>query len=178
MSKHLKYLNYVVRHKWFVFVACLNFRQAFLFWRVPRPVMIWRGIIHDWQKFTPAEWTPYVKSFYGPHEYNERPPSLVAAFDKAWLHHIHHGPHHWEYWILREDDGDTKALPMPANYIMEMLADWSGAGKAIHGNPDPHDWYFANAENIVLEHKTRQNVEMLLHARIFNPGFSVNEAQS
>jgi len=54
MSAHFRYLSYVLRHKWFVFVAGR---------RTGAP--LWRLIIHDWTKFLPCEWFPYVENFYG-----------------------------------------------------------------------------------------------------------------
>lgn len=53
MSKHLSYLSYVLGHKWHVFIECCKLG-------VP-----WLGIIHDWSKFLPSEWFPYVNWFYG-----------------------------------------------------------------------------------------------------------------
>ena len=47
MKAHLRYLGYVLRHKWFVLVAGL---------KVGAP--LWRLLIHDWSKFTAAEWGP------------------------------------------------------------------------------------------------------------------------
>jgi hypothetical protein len=44
-----------VRHKWFVLLAGLKTGAP-----------LWRLIIHDWSKFTPAERGPYVRPFYGP----------------------------------------------------------------------------------------------------------------
>ena len=74
LKAHVQYLWYVIRHKWFVFVECLKIG-----------VPLWGALIHDWQKFTPAEWKPYVLSFWGPWSYEERPTWLVESFDKAWL---------------------------------------------------------------------------------------------
>lgn len=122
LRSHIRYLWYIIRHKWFVFVECLKIG-----------VPMWGAIIHDWQKFTLTEWSPYVQSFYGPWKYEERPQWLIEAFDRAWLHHQHHGPHHWQYWILREDSGALKLIEMPDRYRREMLADWRGAGRAITG---------------------------------------------
>lgn len=153
MRKHWRYLWYVLRHKWFVFLGCLQFRD---------PILIWRGIIHDWQKFTPAEWRPYVLSFYGPWKYKDRPEWLVADFDRAWLHHQHYGPHHWQHWVLREDSGATKALKMPRRYVQEMVADWYGAGRAINGRADLVGWYDKNREKIVLHPSTRDDVDRLI----------------
>ena len=44
-------------------------------------------------------------------------------FDAAWLHHQHNNPHHWQHWLLREDDGGTKALEMDHLYVVEMVCD-------------------------------------------------------
>ncbi len=155
--KHLRYLWYVLRHKWYVFQECA---------RLGIP---WAGIVHDWQKFTPAEWSPYATSFYGPWPYNDRPRWLVVAFDRAWLHHQHHGPHHHQYWVLREDDGPEHCLEMPERYVKEMVADWYGAGRALGNRPAPHDrysevrkWYRANFDKMLLNQKTRRRVEEMI----------------
>ena len=50
---HINYLKYVMRHKWYVFLACMRFK-----------VNLWQAISHDWTKFTPSEWFPYVHTFY------------------------------------------------------------------------------------------------------------------
>lgn len=151
IKAHWQYLKYVARHKWFVFLAGRRFR-----------VSLWQLIIHDWSKFTPAEWTPYVRSFYGPWKYDERPPDVVEAFDRAWLHHIHKNPHHWQHWILREDDGDTKLLEMPDRFVREMLADWQGAGRAITGKDNLTDWYLENRRKIQLNSRARAELETLM----------------
>lgn len=160
MRAHWSYLRYVLRHKWFVLVECLRFG------------LIWQGIVHDWQKFTPAEWGPYTRTFYLPDgsRRNVRdktgdydPAKMGAAFDRAWLHHIHHGSHHWQHWVLRQDDGEVKCLEMPAKYVMEMVADWTGAGLAITGRRDLEEWYGKNRNKIQLHPTTRSHVEWLIY---------------
>jgi len=148
MKPHLKYLSYVIRHKWFVFVAGL---------RIGAP--LWRLIIHDWSKFLPSEWFPYAVFFYAtkpvpaygdqryfrdaksPAECDDIVLQRQKAFDRAWLLHQHRSPHHWQYWVLREDDGATKVLQMPEHFAREMLADWAGAGRAITGKWGSREWY-------------------------------------
>jgi hypothetical protein len=145
---HLRYASYVARHKWFVFRAGLKTRAPF-----------WRLLIHDWSKLSRAEWTPYVHSFYRsdvPREHKQ------AAFDAAWLHHQHRNPHHWQHWLLQEDDGALKKLPMPDHFIREMVADWMGAGRAITGKWEVVEWYRKNATRIKLEAGTRDRVHELL----------------
>lgn len=161
-----KCLSYVIRHKWFVFVAGL---------RVGAPV--WRLLIHDWSKFLPVEWWPYVRYFYGgpwptdQEMWNKFPgytgptkASVAAAFDRAWLHHQHANPHHWQHWILREDSGALKVLAMPEHFAREMVADWMGAGRAITGKWEAAEWYAKNREIIQLHEATRDLVEALLGA--------------
>jgi hypothetical protein len=147
---HRRYLVYIARHKWFVLLAGL---------RVSVP--LWRLLVHDWSKFSPAEWLPYARYFYG-YERGKQPPVAKSAFDRAWLHHQHLNPHHHQHWVLREDSGATKALPMPEHYVREMVADWMGAGRAITGRWEVHSWYAKNAEKMVLHPGTRQRVALLL----------------
>jgi Family of unknown function (DUF5662) len=166
LSPHLRYASYVARHKWFVLRAGLKTKAP-----------LWRLLIHDWSKLTPAEWFPYVQTFYGHDDafYRDawrigvhiKPPCGhrlrdETAFDRAWLHHQHRNSHHWQHWLLREDDGPTKALPMPESLVREMVADWLGAGRAITGKWGATGWYRENRDRIVLHPDTRLRVEQLL----------------
>lgn len=157
--KYLKYLNYVIRHKWFVLLAC--FRRG----------LYWQGIIHDWSKFLPDEFFPYAEYFYGfkpsPElaEYARREglplpdrEQVRMDFDHAWLRHIHRNPHHWQHWILREDGGSIKILKMPRRYRIEMECDWEGAGRAITGKTEFIQWYLNNFEKMQLHPCTRRDV--------------------
>lgn len=148
LRAHLRYASYVVRHKWFVFRAGLKTRAP-----------LWRLVIHDWSKLTPAEWTPYVRSFYGP---QPRTDATKGAFDAAWLRHQHRNPHHWQHYLLREDSGKLKTLPIPEKFVREMVADWMGAGRAITGKWEVAEWYAKNRDTIQIEPSTRAAVEALL----------------
>jgi hypothetical protein len=168
LQPHLQYLGYVLRHKWHVFWAC-----------VLLGVPVWRAVIHDWTKFTPAEWGPYVRRFYGPQGYRPGPESKGynhdqnkgqdAAFDAAWEHHWRRNPHHPQYWVRGEEDYGyapwgseaERVQEMPLTYVQEMVADWIGAGRA-QGKPDIMGWYQANKENIVLHPFSRAIAESLL----------------
>lgn len=185
MNPHWKYLKYVVKHKFFVFKAGLQTQAPLL-----------RLLIHDWTKFLPCEWVPYVDKFNRVEEIaaNEKfreqvdkgvrfvhPGSAYlrflwtarfrdavdAAFDRAWLHHQHWNPHHWQHWCLLDDSpsepsGKPKLLKMPEHFAREMVADWMGAGRAIHGSWDIKPWYVRNVTNIKLHPETRAFVEDLI----------------
>ncbi len=154
--KHLKYLSYVVRHKWFVFVECCKLG-------IP-----WRGLTHDLSKFLPSEWFPYVEHFYGSGTgiktgrdstgYYKAGASGKDAFDFAWLLHQKRNRHHWQWWMLPMDQDEDRTFEMPIKYRLEMLADWRGAGRA-QGNPDVAGWYAKNGQKMTLGPKTREWIE-------------------
>lgn len=139
MREHWNYLKYVLRHKWYVLSGCIKLG-------IP-----WRGIIHDLSKFYPSEWTPYVHFFYGDKKDK-------AAFDGAWLYHQNRNKHHWQFWMLRDEE---QCVPMPDVYVREMVADWYGAGMA-QGKPEINAWYQSNKDKMVMHSETRAVVDILL----------------
>lgn len=147
MKPHLKYLSYVLRHKWFVFRAGLKTGAP-----------LWRLIIHDYSKFSPAEWNAYVTSFYSGKPREE----TKDIFQRGWLHHLHKNPHHWLHWVLLNEDGTRSAFEMPRPIVREMVADWMGAGRAITGHWDIKEWYAKNNDNMLLHPMTRLYVEHML----------------
>lgn len=158
MNKHWNNLKYLTRHKWFVF-------QAGLRTGAPIPALI----IHDWSKLLPSEWFPYANYFFSKRAetaYFHDPGSNVE-FDTAWLKHIHRNPHHWQYWILQNDEDGLRVLDMPLRYVKEMVADWMGAGKAQTGQWGVSEWYARNRDNIKISDKTRISVEAILYAVAF-----------
>lgn len=123
MSAHLKHLRYVLIHKWFVFIYCLEYG------------LIWRGIKHDWTKFLPSEWFPYVDFFYRGEPSSRtgaaQPKKATPEFEVAVNHHLHRNDHHWAYWVRLGDDGTVLALPMPDKCRKEMMADWLGVAAIL-----------------------------------------------
>lgn len=150
MKRHLAYLIYLLRHKWFVAVAG---RKLKLSW--------WRILTHDLSKFRPSEWFPYARTFYdstGRKQYNES-----SEFDVAWLKHQHRNSHHWQYWLLRQDDGGFKNIEMRYMDIIEMVSDWMGAGRAITGRWEVQQWYEKNNTKMSLHQNTKMKVEKILN---------------
>jgi hypothetical protein len=151
--KYLQYIWYLARHKWFVLLEC---------WRVG---LYWRGLKHDASKILPSEFIPYANFFYGRKPakrdstgYYKPTDTGDAAFDFAWLLHQKRNDHHWQWWLLPEDEGGVKILPMSPNARLEMLCDWRGAGRA-QGTPDTVKWYEANKHKLQLHPDTREWVE-------------------
>lgn len=122
---------------------------------------LWNLIIHDWSKFTPAEWFAYTEHFYGKDRGTPfRPHS--SDFRIAWLHHIHLNPHHWNHWVEIGNRGKVIAYEMPEKYAREMIADWLGAERGISGTWDYRKWWDVNKDKVVLHPKTRDLVLQLL----------------
>ena len=140
---YLKYLWYVIKHKWYVMIECF------------RVGLCWRGIIHDLSKLLPDEFIPYSIYFYG----NGRNDK---EFDKAWLVHQKRNPHHWQYWLLYEDEGALKTLDMPIKYRKEMIADWIVAGKTITGKDNTKKWYEIHKNKMLLHRNTRGWIEKII----------------
>lgn len=145
LTPHIRYFWYVVRHKVFVFYAGILIGappgvpvlRHLLWW--------WQLAVHDLSKFRPSEWRPYVAFFYGPSrsatsmgngegESNPDTAPIRDAFNRAWLLHQHRNPHHWQHWLLRNDQPPPPprvaprelwlARSHPADrYVWEDLAD-------------------------------------------------------
>lgn len=101
---------------------------------------------HDLSKFSREEFGPYARHFHG--------GGAPREFSGAWLHHIHHNPHHPEYWRFPGDfdikGGDVVrgCLPMPRCYLKEAIADWLGASYTYTGSWNISSWLFKNMERM------------------------------
>lgn len=136
----VKYLWYITVHKWYVMIEC--FKQG----------LFLQGILHDISKLSPSEFIPYMNFFTK----KDKSEEAKEAFNKAWLHHIHNNPHHWEHWIM---PGKNTVYEMPDKYRIEMICDWIGAGLAITGKREFKEWYEKNKDRIVLHERTRMIIE-------------------
>jgi hypothetical protein len=135
MGQYWRHFKTVCRHKYYVFKEC----AACGIW--------WQGLIHDLSKFGPTEFVSSARYFQGTRSPIEAEKEEIG-YSKAWLHHKGHNKHHWEYWTdFAEPDGRVIATEMPINYVVEMVCDWIGAGKAYSTN--------AWTQNSPLQHYTK-----------------------
>lgn len=112
---------------------------------------------HDKSKYSPEEYDSYCVYFYG-----EKTPEVEEEFDKAWLHHQHANPHHWQHWLLQEDDGDLKAVEMPHEFVLEMLCDHWAFSWQKDNLFEIFDWYKSNKSKMNLHEDTRRLYEEML----------------
>lgn len=113
---------------------------------------------HDQSKYDDEEFFAYCNYFYG----SKKDKEVQHDFDVAWLHHQHLNPHHWQHWLLREDDGNLKALDMPFEYIIEMICDWWAFSWSKNNLYEIFDWYAINKPKMQLSDYTLNEVETLL----------------
>lgn len=120
----------------------------------------WNISQHDLSKYGKEEYDAYDEYFYGGYVRTK------DKFNKAWLHHIHNNPHHWQYWMLFEDDpngsNDYICIEMPHNYVIEMIADWWSFSWKSKNLYEIFDWYNKHLMTIKLHEKTRKHVEKIL----------------
>lgn len=148
--RHWAYLRYVVRHKYFMLIAA----------RRVGGVSLYRALVHDLSKFTPAEWGAYARTFFT----EKGEPAFIRTdeFVRAWVRHMNRNPHHWQFWVYVDMKRVTRAAAMPEKYAREMVADWMAAGRAIHGVWEWRGWYAEHADKMVLHEDTRELVEGIL----------------
>ena len=118
---------------------------------------------HDKSKYSEEEYEAYDDYFYGKEGKDEDDISVInLCFDYAWLHHIHNNPHHWQYWVLINDDDGTKALEMPQRCAYEMIADWWSFSWKDGNLMEIFDWYNKHKDKMILHESTRKLVETTL----------------
>ena len=152
-----EYNDYLIEH-------INNVREAYA-WLCSRFPNIQRNIlghedifaVHDASKYSPEEYDAYDKYFYG----GNRSFGVVNEFNKAWLHHIHQNPHHWQHWVLIHDDEPEETLDMPYWYIIEMICDWWSFSFKNGNLFEIFDWYEKH-KSMKLSDNTRKTVENIL----------------
>lgn len=120
----------------------------------------WQIVLkHDASKSDPEEYDAYDNYLYGNKSYEN-----TQNFNLAWLHHIHVNPHHWQHWVLINDDSKlgTICLDMPYNYIVEMICDWWSFSFKTGNLSEIFNWYDAHKAHILLSDDTRETVEDIL----------------
>lgn len=116
---------------------------------------------HDKSKYEISEYTAYDNYFYG----NNRSYEVVEQYNRAWLKHIHRNPHHWQHWILLNDNPEEGELilDMPDIYIIEMICDWWSFSWKQNKLDEIFDWYLKRSKYMKLSTYTRTKVNNILN---------------
>lgn len=126
-----------------------------------------RFTFHDSTKWMPEEYEPYDAYFYGPDgvkNENGASEEVKNDFNNAWLHHIHANPHHWQHWVLINDDPSdgTIALEMPDSDILEMICDWWSFSWLNGDLYEMYNWWNDHNARIELGPKTKEKVHGMM----------------
>jgi hypothetical protein len=143
----------ITKHKWYVYRACKDLEIG------------WRGIKHDMSKFSFKEFIPSARYFQGTSspidaEKKERGYSI------AWQHHKGHNTHHWQYWL---DNNGSEIVPvkMPFDDLLELIADWIGAGKAYNKEKwtedEPLNYWNKNKDRMIFHKDTYKFIDEAVH---------------
>lgn len=161
-----KYDNYLKEH-------IGNVKKGYEWMKKHLPKEIFDGVVendewnlglHDLPKYGKDEYEAYDNYFYGGDKENER---VKEAFNKAWLHHVHNNPHHWQYWVLIEDDlsamsGGYTCIEMPKHYVIEMVCDWWAFSWASKNLYEVFGWYRSHFAKIKLHENSQLYLENVL----------------
>lgn len=125
---------------------------------------------HDLSKYEPEEYIRYDNYFYGLNFYGlnidhkKEEEKIKNEFNYAWLLHIHSNPHHWQHWVLINDNNNPKPVDMPSEYIIEMICDWWSFSWFRNDLYEIFNFYEANKKTMILSDNTRESVEGILEA--------------
>lgn len=174
MNIYIKYLLYVLEHKKNVFIECINMSKK-LKKKKDKLNIIIHGITHDMSKFSPCEFIPYARFFYGDYipgaaldvpcaPYNKdkilTKGKVKYYFNKAWKHHYSHNKHHYEYW----DEGY-----IPSKYIIQMICDWNAMSRKF--GDTTISYYLRHYNSIKMHSESRRELEKRLGIISTNSNF-------
>ena len=171
-GKIIGHFNTILKHKFWVFYyAC----------KLGIP---WRGFVHDLSKFSPVEFWESVRYWSG----TSSPIPVCKkhkGYSKAWQHHKGHNSHHYEYWVDNLDKGGI-AIKMPWYDVLELVADYLGAGRAYQGKKFTLEgefewWQNKKKENLQIHEETEDLITRLLHSysrtgKVGKPAVGLKEA--
>lgn len=149
-----KHFKTITKHKLLVMGGCFKVG------------LYWQGLTHDLSKYTPTEFFNGVKYYQG-----TRSPISAEREDKgyseAWLHHKGRNRHHYEFWTdMNLETRQYEALPMPRNYLVEMVMDRRAASMTYLGKEytqdSPLNYQLGSKDRELMHEKTRKELEYIL----------------
>lgn len=157
LKQYYNHLKTITKHKMIVMKLC--FKCGYFK----------RGLLHDLSKYGPTEFIASAKHFQGTRSPIDAEKEELG-YSLAWQHHQNHNPHHWEYWIDYNNNGEPVAVKIPYEYVVEMVCDWVGAGivysktKCDFNIPyvEPIEYYFNHLKGRHFHHQTQGLIEIFL----------------
>ena len=142
--QYIKFLLYLIKHKWLVGINCL------------KHCLVWRAVIHDTSLFAPSLFVPYANYMFGKYGKSSAKGQELACrkfalgddsvnlvmylckcremlynFLDAEITHNKNSSHHWEYYVSLDSNSTIAKAPMNKKDILEMVSDWKASHKDV-----------------------------------------------
>lgn len=118
-----------------------------------------RGLLHDLSKYGWTEFRVGVRYYQGTRSPNAAERE-AEGYSTAWMHHKGRNKHHYEYWT------DLAPVPMPTEYLVEMVMDRIAACKVYQGerytDQAPLDYLNLALDSYLMHPETMQKLKFLL----------------
>ena len=125
-----------------------------------------QGLAHDLSKYSPTEFWVGARYYQG-----DRSPNAAERAEKgyseAWMHHKGRNRHHYEYWTdMSRETGRYESIPMPRNYLVEMVMDRRAACLVYEGEnytpASPLNYLQRSRERLLMHPQTVRELTYIL----------------
>ncbi len=125
-----------------------------------------QGLRHDLSKYSPAEFIPGAKYYFGNRSPNEGERNEYG-YSSAWMHHKGRNRHHFEYWTdYNIYTKRVEPVEMPLKYVVEMFCDRVAASKIYnpktYNDGYPLEYFLRSKGRRVIHENTSELIEELL----------------
>ena len=118
-----------------------------------------RGLLHDLSKYGWTEFRVGVRYYQGTRSPNAAERE-AEGYSTAWMQHKVRNQHHYEYWT------DFAPVPMPTEYLVEMVMDRIAACKvyrgADYGDGDALEYLEKTGDARMMHPETLEKLRFLL----------------
>ena len=149
-----RHFKTITKHKWLVLDGCF------------RVGLYRQGLAHDLSKYSPTEFRVGARYYQG----NKSPNAAERAekgYSEAWMHHKGRNRHHYEYWTdMSKETGRYESIPMPRNYLVEMVMDRRAACLVYEGvnytPASPLNYLERSRERLLMHPQTLRELSYIL----------------
>lgn len=143
MGKLFKHLKVIRTHRKYVRKACF---------KMGIPI---QGLLHDLSKYSLKELSIY-KYYTGKGSPHQEARNQLG-YSPSWIYHFHRNKHHQQFWLEDDENHNWKPIKIPYRYVIEILCDYIGAGKAYNNvlwtTKEPRLWWEKKCEGKCLMHE-------------------------
>lgn len=154
MGKGWKHFKTITKHRHLVMWHCFQVG------------LIRRGLCHDLSKYMPSEFLVGMRYYQGNRSPNAAEREALG-YSTAWMHHKGRNKHHFEYWTdLLPGTREYGPVPMPTEYLVEMVMDRIAACKVYRGaaycDGDALDYLNRAMDSTLMHPETKEKLRFLL----------------